>query len=52
MMRKYGLFYWDNKAHGSNIYLDKSLFVTESKNASSHEWIRTTILISDQELFE
>ncbi|PKK79449.1 hypothetical protein RhiirC2_727236 [Rhizophagus irregularis] len=39
-------FQWDDKAHGSNIYLNNTSLITS--NSSSHEWIRTTIPISRQ----
>ncbi|RIA85814.1 hypothetical protein C1645_879056 [Glomus cerebriforme] len=44
-------FQWDDHAHGSKMWFDKSPFIIVS-NSSSHEWIRTKVPISGQGLFE
>jgi hypothetical protein len=41
---------WNDNASGSNMYLSNLSVVVS--NSSSHEWIRTTVPISGQDLFE
>jgi hypothetical protein len=43
-------FQWSGHARGSNMHLSNSSPITS--NSSSHEWIRTTVPISGQDLFE
>ncbi|GES82566.1 hypothetical protein GLOIN_2v1696277 [Rhizophagus clarus] len=43
-------FQWDDNARGSNMYLNNMSVIVS--NSPTHEWIRTTVPISGQDLFE